>query len=118
MKKLSSSTTMGFWLGLTVLVTPLALATNDQPPPVEQQVFYSLEDISHHSSASNCWVAIASQVYDLSNYIAQHPPGPAVLIEWCGRDASVGMRTKGYGRDHSPAAWEMLEAYAIGVLKE
>jgi hypothetical protein len=39
-----------------------------------------------------------------------------VLLAGCGRDATVGMRTKGHGRDHSAAAWSRLSAYQVGVL--
>lgn len=118
MKKVCYSAFIGFWASLATLLAIQALATSDSTPASPQVAFFSMEDISAHASPKSCWLLIEGKVYDLTNYIHQHPTSPTVLIEWCGKDASVGMRTKGYGRDHSPAAWGMLEAYAIGVLKE
>ena len=33
----------------------------------------SVSDISKHNTATDCWVAIGSNVYDLSNYFAHNP---------------------------------------------
>lgn len=48
---------------------------------------------------------------------ARHPTPRSVVEPWCGREATDGMRTKGLGRDHSPAAWALKEDYRIGVYR-
>jgi len=59
---------------------------------------------------------IEGKVYDISAYIPEHPTPASVLTSWCGKEATEGMRTKGYGRDHSPTAWRMLDDYLVGDL--
>ncbi len=71
-----------------------------------------------HADKTDCWVAIKGGVYDLTDYLPDHPAPPAILADWCGKEATEGMRTKGYGRDHSPGAWQMLEDYRIGELQK
>ena len=61
-------------------------------------------------------MAIEGYVYDFTSYIPHHPTPAAILTPWCGREATEGMRTKGYGRDHTPAAWSMMSEYLVGVL--
>jgi hypothetical protein len=94
------------------------------PPPagqsgaVELPVF-SLDDVARHGDAESCWMAIEGRVYDFTDYIPEHPTRPSVVLRWCGREATEGMRRKGrLGRDHSPAAWAAMEAYLIGRVSE
>lgn len=79
---------------------------------------YTLEKVGEHNGAQSCWIAVEGRVYDVTRFIPAHPTPPAVVLAWCGRDATEGLRTKGYGRDHSPEAWAMLADYLIGRLEE
>src|SRR5690606_28932019 len=105
------------WSSIATLLAVQAMATNE-PAPTGSVSVYSLEEIAAHNSEADCWVVIEGAVYDISAYFPNHPAPPAVLSPWCGKEATEGMRTKGYGRDHSPAAWGMLDSYRIGTLKE
>ena len=95
-------------VGMLAPETPLDVP---QDPPR-----YTLRDVAEHGDADSCWIAIEERVYDVTGYLPLHPTSPSVLLEWCGREATKGMRTKGYGRDHRPAAWTMLDEYAVGDL--
>lgn len=77
----------------------------------------TLAEVSRHDGAQSCWLAIDGAVYDVSPYLDEHPAPPAVLLGWCGREATEAMHTKGYGRDHSKAAWARLESLRIGQLE-
>lgn len=77
---------------------------------------YTLAEVARHETMNDCWMAIDGNVYDFTAYIDEHPTPPTVLVPWCGRDAAEGMRTKGYGRDHSARAWAMMNDYLIGTL--
>ena len=116
MKKLCFSALVAFWSSLATLLAISALAT-DPPPPGSSQV-YSLAEVARHNSEESCWFAIEGVVYDVTDYLPRHPTPPMVLLTWCGKEATEGMRTKGYGRDHSPMAWDLLESYSIGTLEE
>ena len=108
---------VAFWAcALTILaldaLTPTARAGDKQGEPGS----YTLAEVAEHDRLDDCWMVIEGTVYDFTGYIDQHPTPPAVLEPWCGKEATEGMRTKGYGRDHSERAWQMAEQYAIGTL--
>ncbi|MBN1237003.1 MAG: cytochrome b5 domain-containing protein [Gammaproteobacteria bacterium] len=89
----------------------------DAPDDVPQEpARYTLEDVARHAGEDSCWIAVEGRVYDVTGYLPLHPTSPTVLLEWCGSEATKGMRTKGYGRDHSPGAWAALAEYEIGAL--
>jgi len=117
MKKLCYSAFIAFWSSIATLLAVQVMAT-DSPAGEQATATFTLEEVAAHASANDCWAAIAGGVYDLPPYLPKHPTPPAILAAWCGQEATEGMRTKGYGRDHSPMAWEMLEAYRIGDLAE
>ena len=117
MKKLTYTAFVAFWSSVATLLIVAALTPDArldaQPPPAT----YTLQDVAQHADAESCWMAIDGSVYDITAYIPMHPTSPDVLLEWCGREATEGMRTKGYGRNHSPTAWGMLDGYSIGVVE-
>lgn len=124
MKKLCYSAFVAFWASIATLLALQVLATDRAPAASgagtkgDTATTYSLEEVARHDDAKSCWFAIEGAVYDVTDYIPQHPTPPSVLHNWCGKEATEGMRTKGYGRDHSPAAWEQLEDYRIGDLEQ
>lgn len=117
MKQLSFVAFIVFWSVVgTVFALSLLVPAPHSAEPGEGA--YTLQDIARHNRPDDCWMAIAGQVYDFSQFIPQHPAPPAIMAAWCGKDATEGMKTKGYGNDHSPTAWKMAEAYRIGVLQQ
>ena len=48
----------------------------------------SIEEISKHDKATDIWVAINGKVYDLTNFLDDHPGGPDVVTETAGEDAT------------------------------
>ena len=115
MKQLSFAAFIGFWsVVATLFVLSLLAPAPRSAEPAERT--YTLQDIARHNSIDDCWMAIAGQVYDFSQFIPKHPAPVTTMAAWCGKEATQGMTTKGYGNDHSPAAWAMAEAYRIGTL--
>lgn len=116
MKKTVFAAFVAFWSSVGTLLALVVLAP--AATLAEGETEYTLEEVAEHASLEDCWMAIKGKVYDFTDYVSQHPAPPPVLEPWCGREATEGMTTKGYGRDHSPAAWESMEAYQVGVLSE
>lgn len=117
MKKLTFAAFIAFWASVITLAA-LHWVTPEPPEiPVSDLPEYSLADVAEHDSLDGCWMAIEGKVYDFTDYIPEHPAPERVMTAWCGSEATEGMRTKGYGRDHSPTAWAMMEPYLIGRLK-
>lgn len=47
-----------------------------------------LSEVQKHNDCKDCWVAIAGQVYDLTNFAGRHPGGPNIIHKQCGTDAT------------------------------
>jgi cytochrome b involved in lipid metabolism len=84
----------------------------------EELARYSAAEVAKHDGGDSCWLIIDDKVYDVSDYLYQHPGGAGVIFPYCGDDGSDGMHTKGYGSEHSEAAWRELKQYLIGELDE
>lgn len=96
-----------------LLLLPLSAIADSGMEPL------TLDRIAEHNHRDSCWLVIEGKVYDVTPWIPEHPAPPAVILPWCGEeDATEGMRTKGYGRDHSDEAWQRLDVYKIGVIVE
>lgn len=116
MKQTAFAAFIAFWSAIGTLLVVHTL----NPEPVQanegETRTVTLEELAEHNTEDDCWMAIEGVVYNLTEYLPKHPTPPAIVTAWCGKEATEGMRTKGYGRDHSPAAWGMLDAYLVGEL--
>lgn len=117
MKQTAFAAFVAFWSFVATLLALHALA-GDPAPAARDLPAVSMKQLVSHNTEDDCWMAIEGKVYDFSDYIPEHPTPPDVLTPWCGKEATEGMRTKGYGRDHSPAAWRMLDEYLVGKLAD
>lgn len=105
------------FIGAVAALTWVA-ATNESPAPravpepSDEQVF-TLDEVAAHAAAADCWMAINGEVYDVSDYLPEHPTS---IEAHCGTEASDAMRTKDIGRPHSSRAWQQLSDYRIGSL--
>lgn len=105
-----------FWSSIATLLIVHALSAPPADTADTQRVF-TLAEVVAHDTLEDCWMAIRGQVYDLTEYVPEHPAARSVLKPWCGIDATEGMETKGRARPHSEYAWGLLERYRIGSIK-
>ena len=100
---------------------------------------FTLEEVSAHKSKTDLWVTIHGKgkhvavvilpclsgknllnsyvlktVYDVTEYVKDHPGGADVLVDVAGQDATVAYEDVG----HSEDANEILETLLIGSLKD
>ncbi|XP_008810951.1 cytochrome b5 [Phoenix dactylifera] len=73
---------------------------------------YSMEEASQHNTQDDCWVVIDGKVYDVTNYLDEHPGGDDVLLSAAGRDSTEEFEEAG----HSKSARELMQDYCIGEL--
>jgi cytochrome b involved in lipid metabolism len=58
---------------------------------------YALDEIAKHNKAGDCWIIIDNKVYDVSNFLKEHPGGQKVVLKLAGKDA-----TKEFKNLHGP----------------
>jgi predicted heme/steroid binding protein len=86
--------------------TRTAVAASIKPKELKK---YSLEEISKHNHEKDCWIIVDGKVYDVTEYIFQHPGGDSILNN-AGRDSSIGF----HGPQHPDTAKDFLAFYEIG----
>merc|ERR1719158_2762795 len=84
-------------------------AVPDLPPGMSA---YTKEEVAKHNSKGDCWVILAGQVLNVTNFLSQHPGGELAILTFAGKDA-----TEEFNMIHPP---DVVGKYApdaiIGVL--
>jgi len=78
---------------------------------METKVF-SLEEVSAHNHARDCWLVIGGKVYDVTKFLEDHPGGDEVLLSATGKDATDDFEDVG----HSTSARAMMDEYYVGEI--
>ncbi len=74
-------------------------------------------EIKKHNSATDCWIVVKGNVYDVTSYLSIHPGGSEEVIKTCGTDASVAYDAIKEGRGHSKIADDDLFSLLIGTVQ-
>ncbi|XP_043500055.1 cytochrome b5-like isoform X1 [Polistes fuscatus] len=76
--------------------------------------YYTRAEVAKYNTAKSAWIIIHDKVYDVTNFVKQHPGGEEVVLEHAGRDGTEPFEDIG----HSSDAREMMEPYKIGEIVE
>lgn len=87
--------------------------TEPSPTPTKSQAGYTMAQVAEKNSQSACWVAIDGMVYDLTDWIRQHPGGRGAILSICGTDGTSSFNSQHGGRAGPSAA---LDRYVLGPL--
>ena len=75
---------------------------------------YRLSEIAQHNSKEDLWLVIHNKVYNITEYLNDHPGGGDVLLDVAGTDATKAFEDVGHSND----AREIMEDYLLGDLHE
>ncbi|KAK2028420.1 cytochrome b2 [Colletotrichum zoysiae] len=79
-----------------------------------ERVAVNLTDLAKHNKKTDCWIAVHSKVWDITDFINEHPGGPSVLLKCAGSNA-----TKVFDEVHAPDILEELpNEKFIGILQD
>lgn len=73
---------------------------------------YTTAEIATHASLNDLWVIIDDKVYDLTDYVDEHPGGTDAIAKNAGKDATVGFK----GPQHPSRVFDIVEEYRVGVV--
>ncbi|KAF4658747.1 Cytochrome b2, mitochondrial precursor [Perkinsus olseni] len=73
------------------------------------------QELGGHRGKDSCWMAILGKVYDLTDFLTEHPGGSAILLRHSGKDA-----TKEFEKFHSEDMIERVlpESVIVGDFEE
>ena len=100
--------------------TPTVTATPTQTPTPTPVVTpsptgYTMAQVRANNTPQSCWSAIDGYVYNLTNWIAQHPGGSSYIRGLCGTDGTNSFKAQ-HENQSRPAA--NLNAYRLGPLNK
>lgn len=102
------------WGGLIASAGPSPSPTATEPGSDGAEDI-SMAEVAQHDDSASCWAAIEGTVYDLTDWITQHPGGPDRILGICGTDASAQFSAQHSGQAEPTA---QLTEFAIGALSE
>ena len=73
-----------------------------------------LDTVAWHDSSDDCWIVLYDRVYDITQFLRDHPGGEEILLEYAGRDATLAFR----GIGHDASMLSALQSKFVGVLPE
>ena len=76
---------------------------------------YTMAEVKEHNKKDDCWTVIDGDVYDLTDWVGQHPGGAKNIEQLCGTDGTKKFEGhhEGDARPHSK-----IEDYKLGELKD
>ena len=49
---------------------------------------FSMHEVAKHNTLDDCWVVINGSVYDMTDFLKDHPGGSKVVMIYAGKDAT------------------------------
>ena len=97
----------------TVSKTPITTVTTaiTSAPSIS----YSMAEVATANTKSKCWTVISGKVYNLTDWITQHPGGEGAILSICGKDGTTAFNAQ-HGGQGRPA--QELTTFLIGTLKQ
>lgn len=83
------------------------------PSPTQTSAALTLAEVAKRNTQSECWVAIDGNVYDLTEWIRQHPGGSGAIRSLCGTDGTNQFLSQ-HGGESRPSS--TLDRYYLGPL--
>ncbi|KAJ8125210.1 hypothetical protein O1611_g8429 [Lasiodiplodia mahajangana] len=78
-----------------------------------QDIEFTAKEVAAHKTATDVWMTIHGEVYNVTEYLRDHPGGAELLVDVAGKDASEEFDNAGHSEDAS----EIMAAYRVGKLQ-
>lgn len=75
----------------------------------QKKKFITSEELKDHNKPGDLWISIQGKVYDVSEWVKDHPGGDAPLLNLAGRDV-----TDAFIAYHPGTAWKYLDKFFTG----
>lgn len=76
---------------------------------------FTAAEVESHNNAKSCYIIIGRKVYDVTEFVDDHPGGGDLILDYAGKDVAEIMKDE-ISHEHTEAAYEILMDYHIGFL--
>ncbi|KAI5481654.1 putative cytochrome b5 [Pseudohyphozyma bogoriensis] len=75
---------------------------------------FEAKEVAEHASADSAWIIVEGGVYDMTDFLDEHPGGKKILLTSCGKDS-----TDKFWKFHSKKVLtKTAKPFLIGQIKE
>lgn len=79
--------------------------------------YITKSQVKKHNTEESCWVIVHEKVYDITSFLADHPGGDSILLEFAGTDITSVLSNINY-HTHSEAAYDLIREHYIGDVEK
>jgi 4-hydroxysphinganine ceramide fatty acyl 2-hydroxylase len=72
-------------------------------------------EVAAHNTAKSCYVTIGTRVFDITDFLEDHPGGGDLILEYGGKDVTNILKDED-SHTHSESAYEILEEGFVGFV--
>lgn len=76
---------------------------------------FTRAEVEAHNSGSSCFCTIGTKVYDLTDFVDDHPGGGHLILEYAGKDVEDILKDES-SHHHSEAAYDVLDDSLVGFV--
>ena len=87
---------------------------DDKGKKKKKPKYFTAEMVAGHNTPDDLWIVVDNKVYDVTQYLVEHPGGEEALLNKGGKDATAGFK----GPQHPSRVEVEIEDYFIGHLLE
>ncbi|KIX07414.1 uncharacterized protein Z518_02067 [Rhinocladiella mackenziei CBS 650.93] len=74
-------------------------------------------EVETHNNKTSCYVTIGERVFDVTDFVEDHPGGSGLILDYAGKDVQAIMEDA-VSHFHSEAAYEILEESLVGFVAD
>lgn len=76
---------------------------------------FTRAEVESHNTKKSCYVTIGTKVYDVTDFVDDHPGGGDLVLEYGGKDVEDILKDGG-SHAHSEAAYDVLDDSLVGFM--
>lgn len=74
-----------------------------------------LAEVQSHNTAKSCYVLLGKKVFDVSEFVEDHPGGADLIVDYAGTDITEILKDE-LSHAHTETAYDILDDYLVGYL--
>ncbi|XP_043716429.1 acyl-lipid (9-3)-desaturase-like [Telopea speciosissima] len=79
----------------------------------DAKMYVSTDELKNHNKPGDLWISIQGKVYDVTDWVKDHPGGELPLLNLAGQDV-----TDAFVAYHPGSVWKLLDRFYVGHLKD